>query len=142
MVNDTILNLMIKDHKKIINLINEIENKEHFDIDLFSRFKWQLEKHIFTEEKAIFTSYQVNRKDGDEESRAFDQLSKEHTVILNLIDNIIKETLPSGSLNFSKLKKLLNRHKTFEEQDIYPRLDMKLPKKEKNEIIRKIKEMV
>jgi len=39
MVNDSILNLMKKDHKKIIELIEKIENKDHFDIDLFSKFK-------------------------------------------------------------------------------------------------------
>ena len=141
MDDNSILALMIKDHKKVIDLINDIEKKEHFDIDLFSKFKWQLEKHIFTEEKAIFTSYRLIN-DAEEESRAFDQLTKEHNVILGLIDSILKDSLPSGNINFNKLKKLLNKHRTFEEQDIYPRLDMNLREKEKNEIIRKIKEMV
>jgi len=140
MVDETILALMIEDHKRIIKLIDEIEKKGRFDIDLFSKFKSNMEKHIFTEEKAIFTSYRLINED-DEESQAFEQLTKEHNVILGLIDRILKDELPTGNISFNKLKKLLNKHRSFEEEKIYPKLDKNLSHKDKNEIKRKIKDM-
>lgn len=141
MVDDTILELMIMDHKKIIELIEKIEEKGHFDINLFSKFKWHMEKHILTEEKAIFSSYRSINKE-EEENKAFDQLTKEHNIILDLIEKILKDELPSGNISFNKLKKLLNKHRSFEEEKIYPKLDISLSNKDKNEITRKIKEMV
>jgi hemerythrin superfamily protein len=141
MVDKTILSLMIEDHKSIIKLIDEIEKKGHFDIDLFSKFKWNMEKHIFTEEKAIFTSYNLVSED-DEDSKAFEQLTKEHNIILGLIDRILKEELPTGNISFNKLKKLLYNHRSFEEENIYPKLDQNLSKRDKIEITRKIKDMI
>jgi hypothetical protein len=141
MVDDSILSLMVKDHKRIIRLIDEIEKKGHFDIDLFSKFKWQMEKHIFTEEKAIFTSYNLV-KEYDDESKAFEQLTKEHNIILGLIDRILKDELPTGNISFNKLKKMLNKHRSFEEEKIYPKLDLNLSNKDKNEITKKIKDMI
>lgn len=53
-----ILNLMVKDHRKIEDLLNNLEEKNNEDFDpmqkAFNKFEWELEKHIFTEEKAIF----------------------------------------------------------------------------------------
>lgn len=142
MDDNSILNLMIKDHEKIINFINEIESKDHFDIDLFSSFKWHLEKHIFTEEKAIFSSYRLDKNNDSDQTKSFEQLSKEHTVILGLIDKILRENLPSGNINFGKLKKLLNKHRNFEEEKIYPKLDENLTISDKNRIIQRIKDMM
>ena len=52
----SILKLMIKDHSKLVNLIDNLEEKSKEDFesmkDTFTKFEWKLEKHIFIEEKA------------------------------------------------------------------------------------------
>ena len=56
-----ITDLMIKDHCKIEKLLKNFEEKSNIDIEqtriAFNKFEWELEKHMFTEEKAIFSSY-------------------------------------------------------------------------------------
>lgn len=139
MVNNSILEVMIKDHKKIINLLDDVEKNRHLDFDVFCKFKWHLEKHLFVEEKAIFNSPQIGN--GIEE-KILKKLSNEHTVIIELLDKILRDSFPKGNLNFHKLKHLLAKHRKFEENEIYPKIDEKLNENEKNEIIKKITEIV
>ena len=53
--------LMVKYHLKIVKLINDVEkNRDHGKsriIKIFNNFVCSLEKRLFTEENAIFTSY-------------------------------------------------------------------------------------
>ena len=141
MDDNSILNLMIKDHEKIINFINEIESKGHFDIDLFSSFKWHLEKHIFTEEKAIFTSY--SPEDVIEGYKMLPELTKQHNYIVNTLknwrDDIRKKRTLSDIYSF---KEFIIRHKEFEEQKVYPQLDEGLNEEQKGKIIAKINEIM
>ena len=52
---------MIADHSKILKLLHDVEKSSGMELvsvmKVFDTFEWELEKHIFTEEKAIFTSY-------------------------------------------------------------------------------------
>ena len=140
MNTNSIMGLMLKDHEKIVDYLNKVEEGGHPDIEAFLKFEWHLKKHIFIEEKAIFISYQPS--DDSEEEKIFNKLSKEHTVIIDLLDKISKELFPRGNINFNKLKKLLAVHKKFEENEVYPRLEEKLNEKNKQEIIEKIIEII
>ena len=140
MKTNSIIGLMLKDHEKIVDYLNKVEEEGHPDIEAFLKFEWHLKKHIFIEEKAIFISYQPS--DDSEEEKIFNKLSKEHTVIIDLLDKISKESFPRGNINFNKLKKLLAVHKKFEENEVYPRLEEKLNEKNKQEIIEKITEII
>jgi len=140
MKTNSIIGLMLADHEKIVDYLNKVEESGHPDIEAFLKFEWHLKKHIFIEEKAIFISYQPS--DDSEEEKIFNKLSKEHTVIIDLLDKISKESLPRGNINFNKLKKLLAVHKKFEENEVYPRLEEKLNEKNKQEIIEKITEII
>ena len=140
MKTNSIIGLMLTDHKKIVDYLNKVEEGGHPDIEAFLKFEWHLKKHIFIEEKAIFISYQPS--DDSEEEKIFNKLSKEHTVIMDLLDKISKESFPRGNINFYKLKKLLAVHKKFEENEVYPRLEEKLNEKNKQEIIEKITEII
>ena len=140
MKTNSIIELMLKDHEKIVDYLNKVEESGHPDIEAFLKFEWHLKKHIFIEEKAIFISYQPS--DDSEEEKIFNKLSKEHTVIMDLLDKISKESFPRGNINFNKLKKLLAVHKKFEENEVYPRLEEKLNEKNKQEIIEKITEII
>lgn len=139
MQKNSILELMIKDHKKIVEILDEVEKDGYPNFDAFCRFKWHLEKHIFIEEKAIFI---YNHKGSDNEINKFEKLSKEHTVILDLLDKILKDSFPKGNINYHKLKHLLSNHKKFEENDIYPQLDKDISNFEKSKIIKKIMEII
>ncbi|MCK5030433.1 MAG: hemerythrin domain-containing protein [Thermoplasmatales archaeon] len=140
MKTNSIIELMLKDHEKIVDYLNKVEESGHPDIEAFLKFEWHLKKHIFIEEKAIFISYQPS--DDSEEEKIFNKLSKEHTVIMDLLDKISKESFQRGNINFNKLKKLLAVHKKFEENEVYPRLEEKLNEKNKQEIIEKIAEII
>ena len=59
-MNDiSILNLMIKDHNSLMQNLKDIEENVNKDKSYitrsFNNFKWNLEKHFFVEERAIFT---------------------------------------------------------------------------------------
>ena len=140
MKTNSIIGLMLKDHEKIIDYLNKVEEDGHPDIEAFLKFEWHLKKHIFIEEKAIFISYQPS--DDPEEKEIFNKLSKEHTVIMDLLDKILEESFPRGNTSFNKIKKLLAVHKKFEENEVYPKLEEKLNEKSKQEIIEKITEII
>jgi hemerythrin-like domain-containing protein len=147
-LNDSIkiLPYMVKDHCKIEDLLDELEEKsknEDFDelIDVFYEFEWTLEKHVFTEEKAVFTCY--NPSDVSEGYKMLPKLTEHHNFILNKLniwrDNIRKRK-PLNDVY--SLKEYLKNHREFEEEEFYPRLDKELSEKEKNRIISKISEIV
>jgi len=140
MKTNSITELMLEDHKKIVDYLNIVEEDGHPDIESFLKFEWHLKKHIFIEEKAIFISYQSI--DDSEVEKIFAKLSKEHTVIMELLDIILKESFPRGNTSFNKLRKLLAVHKKFEENEVYPKLEDKLNDKNKQEIIDKIIEII
>jgi hemerythrin-like domain-containing protein len=141
----SILELMIKDHSKIENLINELEEKtkESFDSmhKAFNKFEWELEKHIFTEEKAIFTSY--NPEDVTEGYKMLPELTKQHNFIINTLNNWRADVRKKRMLtDIYSFKEFIIRHKNFEEEKVYPKLDESLPEDEKRHIIAKINEIV
>jgi hypothetical protein len=139
MEKNSIFELMIKDHKKIIKLLDEVEKDGYLNFDAFCRFKWHLEKHIFIEEKAIFI---YHHRANDDEINIYEKLSNEHTIILNLLDKILKDSFPKGNINYHKLKHLLFSHKKFEEKNIYPKFDKEISDFEKSKILNKIMEII
>ena len=141
----SILELMIKDHCKIEKLINELEKKSKEDFasmrKAFNNFEWELEKHIFTEEKAIFTSY--NPKDVTEGYKMLPELTKQHNYIINTLNNWRDDVRKRRMLrDVYSFKEFIIRHKDFEEEKVYPQLDEALPEDEKRHIVAKINEIV
>jgi hemerythrin superfamily protein len=141
----SILELMIKDHCKIEGLINELEKKSKEDFEsmrkAFNNFEWELEKHIFTEEKAIFTSY--NPEDVAEGYKMLPELTKHHNFIINTLNNWRDDIRKRRMLrDVNSFKEFIIRHKNFEEEKVYPQLDEALPEDEKRQIVTKINEIV
>jgi len=133
--------LMIKDHKDIIYCLNKI-NKSIEDpelaAELFDKFKWEFEKHIFVEEKAIFTFFNPDIK---EDYKDIPYILEEHTTLLEMLMNLEKDIINKKDIDISKFKKLLEQHKNFEENSLYPKLDRSLDKSQKSIIIKRIKEI-
>ena len=141
----SILRLMIKDHCKLEKLINDLNEKSKQDfnsmITAFNKFEWEIEKHIFTEEKALFTSY--NPEDVIEGYKMLPELTKQHNFIINTINNWRRDVREKRMiLNVNNLKEFILNHKNFEEEKVYPQLDEALPDEEKRNIILKINEIV
>jgi len=140
-----IFKLMVKDHNKIEELLEnlELKNNEDFDSmrDAFNKFEWELEKHIFTEEKAIFTSY--NPEDVSQGYKMLPELTKQHNFLLNKLNNWRKDVRNKRMISdFYSFKVYLVRHKNFEEEKVYPMLDQSLSEDEKRHIMSKINEIV
>ena len=61
MKSNDILDVMVKDHNRLMKYLEDVKKniKSDFDVLLksFNTFEWNLEKHFFVEERAIFTSY-------------------------------------------------------------------------------------
>ena len=110
----SILELMVKDHRKIEELIDKLDEESKNDFEsmekAFTKFEWELEKHIFTEEKAIFTSYTPD--DIIEGYKMLPELTKQHNYIVNRLNNwredIRKKRMITDIYSF---KIFLNKHK-------------------------------
>ena len=96
MKKTSILDLMVKDHLRLLKYSDNVEKAERDDESLqrtFDLFEWNLEKHFFVEERAIFTSYNPDYiEDGHQ---LFTNLSKQHTSILEKVESLRKR-LRSG----------------------------------------------
>jgi hemerythrin superfamily protein len=143
--NISILELMVKDHCKIEDLISNLEEKNKGDFETmktaFQKFEWELEKHIFTEEKAIFTNYSPD--DVTEGYKMLPELTKEHNFIVNKLNNWRDDIRHHRMLtDVYGFKEFLVNHRHFEEEKVYPRLDQSLSDEEKRHIVAKINEMI
>jgi hemerythrin-like domain-containing protein len=107
---------------------------------VFDTFAWELEKHIFIEEKAIFSSYKpTNIVEG---YKMVPELIQQHNDILNRLRVMRKDLMWQRPVNYTQFKEIIMVHKTFEEASLYPKLDQELDDVQKQEIIKRIREIV
>ena len=107
----------------------------------FNKFEWELEKHIFIEEKAIFTSYKPDNV--SEGYKMLPELTNQHNFILNTINNWRDYIRKKRNItNIYGFKEFLIKHKNYEEKEVYPKLDQALSENEKKHIIEKINEII
>lgn len=135
----SISSLMFDDHQKILGRLQELEtgisNKAPDIPHLFDQFKWRLEMHMFIEERAIFTNTEFSIKSSEMVKR----VTGEHKVLLEMLQSL-ERRLMSGytDLVIDDLKGGLDEHKTFEETELYPRLDEELDPQAKRFIIERL----
>jgi len=143
--NGSILQIMVRDHQRIETLIDTLEESLDDDFEdiqkAFDAFEWQLEKHIFAEEKAIFTFYEP--EDVSSGYKMLPVLTKQHNDILNRLD-LIRKSVQNGKTpeKVSEFKKVLMKHRTFEEVEVYPKLQETLSEDQKDKIIEKVKTII
>ncbi|UCH89681.1 MAG: hemerythrin domain-containing protein [Thermoplasmata archaeon] len=139
--SNSILKIMLKDHGKIIKLLDDFESSagegSQKRTDSYNAFKWELERHFLTEETAIFTSYEP---EDDENYKMVPKLLNEHKAIKELVGSLEESLASPGGIDISELKNVLKQHKKFEEESFYPVLDTELDSARKNSIIEKINE--
>jgi hemerythrin-like domain-containing protein len=135
-------NLMKEEHKKIEDLLKELEsNLENIKNakDIFNKFKWTLEKHFFIEEKVIF---QIYNSSFEKDIEDINKLIKEHKDILWEINQIEDNFNKSIKPEIKNLKADLMAHASFEDQSFYPRLDEELSDENKRLILERCDETI
>ena len=145
MNENDILSRMVRDHCKIEKLLTKLDEDskgEYLEmVKTFHLFEWELEKHIFVEEKAIFTLYAP--EDVSEGYKMLPNLTKQHNVILNNLNNwrddIKNKRIPRDIFSF---KEYLIKHKNYEENEVYPRLDESMTEDQKKYIFNKIDQII
>ncbi len=143
MQSETISEVMARDHDKIVKLLNDL--CECIDLDkqnlkkVFEIFKWELEKHLFTEEKVIFTSYEP--EDFEEGYKMVTQLMLDHDKIHKQLKGMKKIIKKDKVCNFQEFKEIFLKHKNFEDEQVYPRFDQELDESTKEMIIKRINEV-
>ena len=141
-MNNSIIAIMDKEHKRLLDLLLNIENDLN-DIDNLKRsinnFKWNLEKHFFVEEKVIFKIYSNSIA---EEIIDLNILIKEHRDIFWLLKKI-ENSIPKVKIeDLENMKNDLLHHTDFEIKVFYPRLEEELEDEEKALIKDRLDEFV
>jgi hemerythrin-like domain-containing protein len=135
-----IFKVMIKEHEVIESLLNDFKRLHDQDSadakKVFQAFVWNIEKHMFLEEKILYNVYSV--WDGNIEGMF--EILGEHGEIMALI-NKIKKSYPDES-NISALKELLRDHFVLEETVLYPNLEKVLNIEQKEMLIQRTKEII
>lgn len=144
MKSTAIIDLMVRDHGKIISLLNNVEKAlEQPTVEkmkVFHQLEWTVEKHLFTEEKALFTFYDPENVTAG--YKMMPQLIQEHNDITNRLRVMRRKLLEQNPVDFQGLKNVLMQHKQFEEDQVYPKLDQELTEEQKTIIMSRMKELV
>ena len=135
----------MKNHHKIIDALferfeNEVGGEPEEVVKVFERFKWELQKHIFLEEKAIFSFCQKCYIGEDKVTDIAADMVKAHDEILEKLNDLENELILENNFEISELKDLLLEHEEEEENNLYPVLDERLDSLYKKIVIKKIKE--
>jgi hemerythrin superfamily protein len=135
---ESINKLLMKEHGRLLFYLTVLSNESSEDKlkEIFDNFKWNLQKHFFVEEKAIFNFYEKVKS--DDVNNIF-ELMGEHGDLLELM-KIVEEDFNKEKIE--DLKKLLIKHQNFEDKFFYPKLDSILNENQREELIKKINEII
>jgi hemerythrin-like domain-containing protein len=144
-IKKTIEDLMIEQHCLLERLLGKVEEnlgKDYkFIIDVFDELKWEFEKHVFIEERAIFKFFNPTKEENYYD--VVPNLIKEHNSLLEILneieDDLAVKDIKDIAEDVTEFKNLLIKHKEFEEKSFYPDLVNKLDESQKERIIKKIK---
>ena len=131
---------MLAEHKKIESMFKKLEKgvetgKTHL-IEKLNEIKWNIQKHFFVEENAVFSLYVPA---STWEVSSVDQILREHEEIMKFIEktekNLSKEKIDG-------LISMIRMHAKFEDDNFYPALDEQLDGEQKEKILGRIDEVV
>jgi len=140
---DSIVKIMNRDHGHLTKLLIRLERTDPADRDAlnksFNDFRWELERHFVTEEKAIFIY--LDEEAGECHTQMLDLL-KEHEAILKMLKGLEMQLKAKDALDLDGFSTMLSKHRDFEDEVFYPRLESELTKEQKNEIVKGIQSPV
>lgn len=133
---------MLEQHSIINSFLIDFEKTSEDESgrlkDKFDVFKWNLQKHVFTEENNIFI---VANKKNPVEMRQLQNLLKDHKDIIAIISDLDDEISQGRKPEVSILSELLFAHEGREIKSFYPLLDNRLSDKKKKEILERAGEI-
>lgn len=139
---ENILELMLEDHERIKALLDSLkeslqeENQESTYL-LFDKLRWEVEKHIFTEEKAVFI-FCNDGKGRKELLGGMERLKKDHDKILDMLRLMDVDLKNEMEIDIKGFEDFMKKHEDFEEGDFYPLLDDSLSEEKKRIIVNRI----
>lgn len=138
-----IVEILSKDHCRIDKLLSDfrVNTSRPDSAKKFEKLRWELEKHLFLEERAVFTFLRSRDR---EDFAAIPELEREHDKILEMMDEIwvslIKKDRKNTVESTTELCNILLKHKSFEDDNIYPKLEAELDEKQKRIIARRLRD--
>jgi len=141
MDKNNLLNLMVGHHALLEALFalfdDEIREKSPHAVKSLAELEWEIQKHFFVEENAIFNLPQIKA------IKVYDMvlhLKAEHTEMLGYLRKFSENFSEIKSEDIEKLAGLLATHREMEEKELYPKLDKELPEEQKRQAILRINE--
>jgi hemerythrin-like domain-containing protein len=142
MAKDNLSGLMISHHALIGMLFTllkeELREKSQTAGSTFSELVWEIKKHFFTEENAIFDYLPLR---GVDIFKTINHLRDEHLAMLNILKNFSDNFPKITNEQIEEFSNLLETHREVEEQILYPKLDKEIREEQKEEIISRINEI-
>jgi len=126
--------IMKMHHYHLEGILNRfVKSRNEYEVFpmVFNKFKWELEKHFFIEEKAIFT---LIYSDDTESNEMKDDLLRQHRTILKDLKSIEEGLNSNLDTDLSEFKQSLIKHRDFEDESFYPILEQELDEERKKEI--------
>jgi hemerythrin-like domain-containing protein len=139
MTEDSVVKIMLRDHGKLTMLLNRLEKTSKDDWQAvktnFNELRWELEKHFVTEEKAIF----IYLDDETQECHTMMlTLLREHDAITKALKGLEVALADKDELDLESFGEMLSKHRDFEDDVFYPRLEKELNEEQQKEIIKTI----
>ena len=131
-----ISNLMVSHHALLDALfslfMDEVKDKSPTAGKSLVELTWEMKKHFFTEENAIFDFLPIENV---EMWKTMNQLKDEHLAMLDELKEF-SQKMPDVPMNeIERFYDLLTHHREIEELDLYPKLDKELSGAQKEKII-------
>lgn len=142
MEKNSILSLMVNQHALIEALFfifkNGVESKTKRVENAFLDFSWELRKHFFVEEEAIFNYLPWGSASL---SGIIKELKKEHVEMLNIAEQMKGNLSGVLSNDLDNLYDILKEHRQTEEKSLYPVMDKRLTASQKEFVALRIRQI-
>jgi len=140
--SDTILSLMISHHALLETLFasfnDEAKAKAPSAEATLSELMWEMKKHFFAEESAIFDLPPMKIMGVWE---IIKQLKKEHIIMIESLQGFYDNLKDVKNEEIDGFHDLLERHRKIEELNLYPRLDEGMKEEQRRQIITRINQI-
>ena len=117
--SNSILEMMVGHHALVELLLLDFKDALGKDVELvkklFQEFRWELEKHIFVEERVIFEPCEQLKSDI---CKIVMHLVKEHGVMFELLNKAEDELETQNKTDIAEFQELLTRHRDTEEKTL------------------------
>ena len=142
-MNKKISDLMLEEHERLEKFLNNftesLDNDFNKAKDAFNILKWNLEKHMFVEEKAIFSLFE--KITGEDSNDTF-QIMQEHQKEEEMIKNIENKLNNNEKPEVSEFVEFLKNHILAENEFFYPKLDSLLNNQQRQELAERVEEIL